>query len=79
MTPEFWAIIGVGAGVLGSYLNIHKAIGDLRERVTRLEERIPRQDDPDDAYKRAALLAYAFGFGVEAARSRLGEENPDND
>ena len=37
MTPEFWAIITVGVGVLGSHLSLHRDIGDLRERMAKLE------------------------------------------
>jgi hypothetical protein len=32
MTPEFWAIIAVGAGVLGSHVALHRDIASLRER-----------------------------------------------
>ena len=37
MTPEFWAIIAVGAGVFGSHLILHRDIAALRERMAKLE------------------------------------------
>lgn len=40
MTPEFWAIIAVGAGVLGSHLSLHRDIAGIRERMARLEGKV---------------------------------------
>ncbi len=40
MTPEFWAIIAVGAGVLGSHLSLHRDIGGLRDRMAKLEDAV---------------------------------------
>ena len=37
MTPEFWAIVAVGAGVLGSHFSLHRDMASLRERMARLE------------------------------------------
>ena len=37
MTPEFWAIIGVGVIVLGSHLSLHRDIATIRERMAKLE------------------------------------------
>ena len=44
MTPEFWAIIGVGAAVLtvgatvvASHFSLHRDMADLRERMAKLE------------------------------------------
>ena len=37
MSPEFWAIIGVGVVVLGSHLRLHRDIASLRERMAKLE------------------------------------------
>ena len=37
MTPEFWAIIGVGATVILSRLSLYRDIAALRERNVRLE------------------------------------------
>ncbi len=44
MTPEFWAIIGVGVAVLavgatvvGSHFSLHRDMADLRERMAKLE------------------------------------------
>lgn len=47
MTPEFWAIIAVGIGVLtvgatvvGSHWSLHRDMVSLRERMARLEGRV---------------------------------------
>ena len=40
MTPEFWAIIGVGIGILASHLSLHRDIAAMRERMARLEGRV---------------------------------------
>ena len=37
MTPEFWAIVAVGGGVLSSHLSLHRDIAGLRERMAKLE------------------------------------------
>ena len=44
MTPEFWAIIGVGVAVLtvgatvvASQFSLHRDMADLRERMAKLE------------------------------------------
>lgn len=44
MTPEFWAIVAVGIGVLtvgvgvfGSHFSLHRDIAALRERMAKLE------------------------------------------
>ena len=44
MTPEFWAIIGVGVAVLtvgatvvASHFSLHRDMADLRERMAKLE------------------------------------------
>jgi len=46
MTPEFWAIIGVGVAVLtvgatvvASHFSLHRDMADLRERMAKLEGR----------------------------------------
>ena len=40
VTPEFLAIIAVGAGVLGSHLSLHRDITETRERMARLERKV---------------------------------------
>ena len=40
MTPEFWAIIGVGVVVAGSHLSLHRDIAVLRDRMAKLEGRV---------------------------------------
>ena len=40
MTPEFWAIVAVGAGVFGSHLMLHRDIASLRERTAKLDGKV---------------------------------------
>ena len=40
MTPEFWAIVAVGVGILGLFLRLDVRIGHLDARIGRLDERM---------------------------------------
>ncbi|MCY4636645.1 MAG: hypothetical protein OXG04_19460 [Acidobacteria bacterium] len=37
MTPEFWATVAVGVGVLGSHFSLHRDMPAVRERMAKLE------------------------------------------
>ncbi len=40
MTPEFWAIIGVGLGIAGMFFRLDVRIGRVEDRVAGLSERM---------------------------------------
>ena len=40
MTPEFWAIIGVGLGIAGMFYRLDVRIGRVEDRVAGLSERM---------------------------------------
>ena len=40
MTPEFWAIVGVGIGIAGLFLRMDIRIGRLDDHVRDLGERM---------------------------------------
>ena len=42
MTPEFWAIIGIGVVVVGSHLSLHRDIGGLHRDIGGLRERMAK-------------------------------------
>ncbi|MDE0074697.1 MAG: hypothetical protein OXR82_06530 [Gammaproteobacteria bacterium] len=40
MTVEAWSIIGIGVPILAFQLKVMHDVGDLRERVARIEEKL---------------------------------------
>lgn len=40
MTPEFWAIIGLGLGIAGMFYRLDVRIGRVEDRVAGLSERM---------------------------------------
>jgi len=59
MTPEFWAIVGVGVGIAGLFLRMDFRIGrlddhvrDLGERMAALGERMAKLEGAMDGFTR---------------------------
>ena len=57
MTPEFWAIIGVGVVVAGSHWSLHRDMASLRERMAKPE---------------GAMDGFTKGFSVRETVCRPG-------
>ncbi len=45
MTPEFWAIIGVGVGVAGLFYRLDTRLGRLDSRIDRLDDHVRGQGE----------------------------------
>ena len=50
MTPEFWAIIGVGVGVAGLFYRLDVRIGRLDDRMGALGERMAKLEGAMDGF-----------------------------
>ena len=63
MTPEFWAIVGLGVGVAGLSYRLDFRLGRLDKRLAALGERMARLE--------GAMDRFTKGF----CTSRSGAEN----
>ena len=68
MTPEFWAIIGVGIGVAGLFLRMDVRIGRLDEHVRALGDRMAALGE-HMAKLEGAMDGFTSGFS-EGRRDR---------
>lgn len=50
MTPEFWAIIGVGAGIAGLFFRLDVRISRLDDHVRTLSERMAKLEGAMDGF-----------------------------
>ena len=50
MTPEFWAIIGVGVGLAGLFYRLDVRIGRLDDRMGALGERMAKLEGAMDGF-----------------------------
>ena len=50
MTPEFWAIIGVGVGLAGLFYRLDVRIGRLDDRMGALGERMAKLEGAIDGF-----------------------------
>ena len=52
MSPEFWAIIGVGIGVAGLFYRLDARISRLDDRMSTLGERMAKLEGAMDGFTR---------------------------
>ena len=55
MTTETWVTIGVGVAILGFLWSLHRDMADLRERMTKLGERMASVETSIDWLREVAL------------------------
>lgn len=50
MTPEFWAVIGIGVPALGLLINLHREVGTLHREMSALRERMAKLEGAMDGF-----------------------------